>query len=225
VLVVGRRPEGHGARHPRPFRRTAHLPARTSARLSASAFLAGKVIVYSLTAIVQTAVITIVATVGTGAPTYGAAVTQATASSGPASSCSSRWPSPPSSRRWSRWASQYFATYSEQILLTAVADRSDLDGVRRGAVPDIRPVSAGADRRAGAVSMGFAAAAATVDVHAVNPLAEADDSWKQSSGQWLLDMGALIGFGLAATARAALAIEAAVAGRHQLPLISDHNAL
>jgi len=68
------------------------------------------------------------------------------------------------------------------------ADCSDLDGVRRGAVPDIRPVPAGADRRAGAVSMGFRRRGATVDVHAVNPLAEADDSWKHSSGQWLLDM-------------------------------------
>src|ERR1700759_2182246 len=39
--------------------------------LSASAFLAGKVTVYSLTAIVQTAVITIVATVGQGEPAHG----------------------------------------------------------------------------------------------------------------------------------------------------------
>ena len=40
---------------------------------------------------------------------------------------------------------------------------------------------------------GFAATASTVDLHAVNPLAEADFSWKHSSGQWLLDMGLLIG--------------------------------
>ena len=70
--------------------------------LSASAFLAGKAIVYSLIAIVQTAIITIVATVGKGRPAT-APSCSATASSGPASSCSSRWPSPPSSRRWSRW--------------------------------------------------------------------------------------------------------------------------
>jgi hypothetical protein len=47
---------------------------------------------------------------------------------------------------------------------------------------------------------GFAAAASTVDVHAVNPLAEADGSWRHSSGQWLLDMGLLIGYGVIATA-------------------------
>src|SRR6201999_4677260 len=42
--------------------------------LSAAAFLAGKVIVYSLIAIVQPAVITIVATVGTEAPAHGGAL-------------------------------------------------------------------------------------------------------------------------------------------------------
>jgi hypothetical protein len=71
---------------------------------------------------------------------------------------------------------------------------------------------------------GFATAAATVDVHAVNPLAEADASWKHSSGQWLLDMGALIGFGVAATAALRWRLRRP-SRRHQLPLISDHNAL
>jgi ABC transport system ATP-binding/permease protein len=47
---------------------------------------------------------------------------------------------------------------------------------------------------------GFAATASTVDLHAVNPLAEADDSWKHTSGQWLLDMGLLVGFGVVAAA-------------------------
>jgi len=46
----------------------------------------------------------------------------------------------------------------------------------------------------------FAALASTVDIHAVNLLAATDDSWKHSSGQWLLDMGMLIGLGAVATA-------------------------
>ena len=191
--------------------------------LSASAYLAGKVIVYSLTAIVQTAVITVVATVGTGAPTQ-APLYSATASSVPASSCSSRWRSPPSSRRWSRLASHCLATYSEQILLTAVLIVL-ISMVFAGA---LFPISGRfpLEQIAGLVPSrwGFAAAAATVDVHAVNPLAEADDSWKHSSGQWLLDMGALIGFGVAATAALRWRLRRP-SRRHQLPLISDHNAL
>jgi hypothetical protein len=47
---------------------------------------------------------------------------------------------------------------------------------------------------------GFAALASTVDLHDVNVLAASDDSWKHSSGRWLLDMGLLVGLGVAATA-------------------------
>jgi hypothetical protein len=47
---------------------------------------------------------------------------------------------------------------------------------------------------------GFAALASTVDVHDVNLLAATDDAWKHSTGQWLLDMGMLVGLGIAATA-------------------------
>jgi ABC transport system ATP-binding/permease protein len=191
--------------------------------LSASAFLVGKVIVYSLTAIVQTAVITIVATVGTGAPAHGAALlghgklgasvelfivlaVTAIVSAMIALGFSS------------------LATYSEQILLTGVLIVL-LSMVFAGA---LFPISGRfpLEQIAGLVPSrwGFAAAAATVDVHAVNPLAEADDSWKHSSGQWLLDMGALIGFGVAATAALRWRLRRP-SRRHQLPLISDHNAL
>ena len=191
--------------------------------LSASAFLAGKVIVYSLTAIVQTAVITIVATVGTGAPTHGAALlghsklgasvelfialaVTATVSAMVALGFS------------------LLATYSEQILLTAVLIVL-ISMVFAGA---LFPISGRfpLEQIAALVPSrwGFAAAAATVDIHAVNPLAEADDSWKHSSGQWLLDIGALIGFGVAATAALRWRLRRP-SRRHQLPLISDHNAL
>jgi ABC transport system ATP-binding/permease protein len=47
---------------------------------------------------------------------------------------------------------------------------------------------------------GFAASASTVDVHAVNPLAASDHSWKHSTGRWLVDMAVLVGLGVAATA-------------------------
>ncbi len=167
--------------------------------LSASAFLAGKAIVYSVTAIVQTAVITVVATVGQTAPAHGAvllghnrlaasvelfivlAVT-ATVTALVALALSS------------------LATLYEQILLTAVLIVL-VSMVFAGA---LFPVSGRfpLEQIAGLVPSrwGFAAAASTVDVHAVNPLAEADGSWRHSSGQWLLDMGLLIGYGVIATA-------------------------
>jgi ABC transport system ATP-binding/permease protein len=191
--------------------------------LSASAFLAGKAIVYSLIAVVQTAVITIVATVGHPAPTHGAvllghnrleasvelfialAVT-AIVSALVALALSS------------------LATYSEQIVLIAVL-LVLISLVFAGA---LFPISGRfpLEQIAALVPSrwGFAATASTVDVHAVNPLAEADVSWKHSSGQWLLDMALLIGFGVVATAALRWRLRRP-SRRHQPPLISAHSAL
>jgi ABC-type multidrug transport system ATPase subunit len=191
--------------------------------LSASAFLAGKAIVYSLIAIVQTAVITIVATVGTGAPTHGAALL-GHSKLGASVELFIALAVTAIVSAMVALAFSSLATYSEQILLTAVLIVL-ISMVFAGA---LFPVSGRfpLEQIAGLVPSrwGFAAAAATVDVHAVNPLAEADDSWKHSSGQWLLDMGALIGFGVAATAALRWRLRRP-SRRHQLPLISDHNAL
>jgi ABC transport system ATP-binding/permease protein len=191
--------------------------------LSASAFLAGKVIVYSLTAIVQTAVITIVATVGTGAPTNGGALL----GHGKLGASVELFIALAVTAIVSAMVALGFsllATYSEQILLTAVLIVL-ISMVFAGA---LFPISGRLPLEQIAALVpsrwGFAAAAATVDVHAVNPLAEADDSWKHSSGQWLLDMGVLIGFGVVATAALRWRLRRP-SRRHQLPLISDHNAL
>ena len=167
--------------------------------LSASAFLTGKAIVYSLTAIVQTALITIVATVGKKPPAHGgvllghnkiaasvelfivlAAIAIVTALVALAISS--------------------LATLYEQVLLSAVLIVL-ISMVFAGALFPIagrfplEQIAALVPSR-----WGFAAAAATIDVHAVNPLAESDDSWQHTSGQWLLDMGLLIGYGVIATA-------------------------
>jgi ABC transport system ATP-binding/permease protein len=167
--------------------------------LSASAFLAGKVIVYSVAASIQAAVITIVATVGQTPPAHGAVLlghnklaasvelflaltVTAVVTAVVALALSS------------------LATLYEQIVLTAVVIVL-VSIVFAGA---LFPVSGRfpLEQIAGLVPSrwGFAAAASTVDVHAVNPLAEADNSWRHSSGQWLLDMGLLIGYGVIATA-------------------------
>jgi hypothetical protein len=46
---------------------------------------------------------------------------------------------------------------------------------------------------------GLAALASTVDVPAVNLLANSDDSWTHSSGRWLFDMAVLVGLGVVAS--------------------------
>ena len=167
--------------------------------LSASALLVAKIIVYSLVAIVQIAIMTTAAVVGKGAPTQGAAVLgdstfeavfelfvvlaiTTIVSAMVALALSS------------------LASYSEQILLMAVL------------IVLISVVFAGAmfpiDGRLGLEQIswvvpsrwGFAASASTVDVHAVNLLAASDDSWKHSTGRWLSDMAMLVGLGVVATA-------------------------
>ena len=167
--------------------------------LSASAFLAGKVVVYSLIAVVATAIMTTAAVVGKGAPTDGAVLLghgtfQATfelfvvlAVTTIVSAMVALALSAP-------------ASYSEQIILIAAL------------IVLISVVFAGAmfpiDGRFGLEQIawfvpsrwGFAAAASTVDVHAVNLLAVSDDSWKHSTGRWMADMAILIGLGVVATA-------------------------
>ena len=191
--------------------------------LSASAFLAGKAIVYSVIATVQTAMITIVATVGHPAPAHGAALlghskieagvelfvalaVTAIVSAMIALALSS------------------LATYPEQIVLIAVVIVL-VSLVFTGA---LFPISGRLplEQIAGLVPSrwGFAATASTVDLHAVNPLAEADDSWKHSSGWWLLDMGVLIGFGVIATAALRWRLRRP-SRRNQPPPISAHSAL
>jgi ABC transport system ATP-binding/permease protein len=163
--------------------------------LSASAFLAGKIIAYSLVAIIQTAIMTTAAVVGKGAPTQGAVLlgnavlelfvvlTITTIVSAMVA-----------------LALSSLASYSEQILLMAVL------------IVLISVVFAGAmfpiDGRLGLEQIswlvpsrwGFAASASTVDVPAVNQLAASDDSWKHSTGRWLIDMAILVGLGVVATA-------------------------
>jgi ABC transport system ATP-binding/permease protein len=191
--------------------------------LSASAFLAGKAIVYSVIAMVQTALITIVATVGHPAPAHGAALlghskieagvelfvalaVTAIVSAMIALALSS------------------LATYPEAIVLIAVLITL-ASFVFAGA---LFPISGRLplEQIAGLVPSrwGFAATASTVDLHAVNPLAEADDSWKHSAGQWLLDMGVLIGFGVIATGALRWRLRRP-SRRNQPRPISAHSAL
>jgi ABC transport system ATP-binding/permease protein len=163
--------------------------------LSATAYLAGKVIVYSLIAIVQTGVITIAAAVGKKPPTHGAVLLgnatfelfvtlalTAIVSAMVALAFSS------------------LASYPEQVVLMAVLIVF-ISLVFAGA---IFPTAGrfGLEQIAWLMPShwGLAASASTVDVHAVNVLADVDDSWAHTSGRWLFDMGMLLGYGVIATA-------------------------
>ncbi|MGA8330394.1 MAG: ABC transporter permease, partial [Mycobacterium sp.] len=163
--------------------------------LSASALLTAKVVVYSAVAVVQAGIVTITAAVGKGAPTHGAvllgnatfelfvilAVTTIVSAV-------------------IALALSALASYAEQVLLTA-ALIVFASLVFAGAM---FPVAGrfGLEQIAWFVPArwSFAALASTVDLHQVNLLAAADDSWKHTRGQWLLDMGMLIGLGAVATA-------------------------
>jgi ABC-type multidrug transport system ATPase subunit len=167
--------------------------------LSASASLAGKVIVDSLVAIVQASVITITAVVGKGAPSHGGALL----GHGTLGATCELVVALAVTTIVSAMVALVFsslATYSEQILLAAVL-MVLISLVFSGALFPIAGRS-GLEQIAWFVPArwGYAAAASTVDVHAVNLLAATDDSWTHSSGHWLLDMGVLLGFGVAATA-------------------------
>ncbi|MGC1151620.1 ATP-binding cassette domain-containing protein, partial [Mycobacterium sp.] len=167
--------------------------------LSASALLAGKVIVYSLVAIVQTGIITIAAVVGKGAPTHGGVLLGDSSFGATAELFVALAVTVIVSAMVALTLSS-LATYSEQILLIAVLTVL-LSLVLAGA---LFPIASrfGLEQVAWLVPArwGFAAVASTVDVHDVNLLAATDDSWKHSSAQWLIDMGMLVGLGIAATA-------------------------
>ena len=167
--------------------------------LSASALLAGKIIVYSLVAVIQTGIITIATVVGKGAPTQGG-VLLGQNSLGATAELFVALAVTAIVSAMVALALSSLATYSEQILLMAVLIFL-LSLLFAGA---IFPIASrfGLEQIAWFVPArwGFAAVASTVDVHHVNLLAAVDDSWRHSSGQWLLDIGLLVSLGVAATA-------------------------
>jgi ABC transport system ATP-binding/permease protein len=166
--------------------------------LSATAFLAGKIIAYSPVAVVATAIMTIAAVVGKGAPTHGAVLFGHNAY-GATFELFVVFTVTTIVSAMIALALSSLANYSEQILLTAVL------------VVLISVVFAGAlfpiGGRLGLEQIswlvpsrwGFAASASTVDLHAVNLLATSDDSWKHSAGRWLFDMAMLVALGVLAT--------------------------
>jgi ABC transport system ATP-binding/permease protein len=166
--------------------------------LSATAFLAGKIIVYSLVAVVATATMTIAAVVGKGAPTLGAALLGHNAYAATFELFVALTVTTIVSAMVAL-ALSALANYAEQIVLIAVL-LVFISVVFAGAMFPIGG-RIGLEQVAWFVPSrwGFAASAATVDVQAVNLLATSDESWQHSAGQWLFDMGMLVGLGVVAT--------------------------
>jgi ABC-type multidrug transport system ATPase subunit len=167
--------------------------------MSASAFLAGKIIVYSLVAIVASAIMTTAAVVGKGAPTQGAALF-GDSTFGAAFELFLVVAITTIVSAIIALALSSLADYIEQILLAAVLIVL-ISAVFAGAMFPVND-RFGLEQIAWFVPArwGFAALASTVDVPTVNVLAAADASWRHSSGQWLFDVAMLIGFGAVVTA-------------------------
>ncbi|WP_169714665.1 ATP-binding cassette domain-containing protein [Mycobacterium celatum] len=159
--------------------------------LSTSAYLAAKVIVYGLVALVQTAVITTAAVAGKGAPVKGAVLLGSSAFELYVSLAATAIVSVIVALVLSS-----LARYAEQLVLMTVVLILLSLLFSGGAFPLAGRF--GLEQLAWLVPSrwGFAAAASTVDVHAINLLASYDESWTHSAGWWLLDMAILIGFGV-----------------------------
>ncbi len=166
--------------------------------LSASAFVAAKMIVYSFVAIVATAIMTTAAVVGKGAPTQGAVLL----GDGTFAAAFELFVILAITTIVSAMVALAFsslASYVEQILLMAVLIvliSAVFDGAMFpiGGRLGLEQISWFVPSR-----WGFAASASTVDVPAVNLLAASDDSWTHSTGRWLFDMAMLVGLGAVAT--------------------------
>lgn len=158
--------------------------------LSTGAYLIAKIGVYSLVAMVQTAITTTVAVSGKGAPSRGAVllgspvlelylavVVTAVVSAVVALALSS------------------LAKYAEQLLLMAVLVALISVLFSGGVFPlngrfGLEQISWLLPSR-----WGFAASASAVDLPAINSLASSDQSWTHSAGWWLFDMAMLIALG------------------------------
>lgn len=166
--------------------------------LSASAFLAGKAIVYGIAAVVAAAVMTTAAVVGKGAPTQGA-VLLGDDTFGPAFELFVVLAITTIVSAMVALALASPARYFEEILLTAALVVL-VSAVFTGA---LFPIAGrfGLEQVSWIVPSrwGFAALASTVDVPAVNLLATADESWTHSTGRWLFDIAMLVGLGVLAT--------------------------
>ena len=157
--------------------------------LSTTAYLLAKVCVYTVFAVVQSAIVTVIAILGKGGPTQGAV-----ALGSPNWSCSSTSPPPPSPRRCSGCCCPPLARSNEQImplLVVAVMSQLVFSG---GMIPVTARVGLDQMSWATPARWGFAASASTVDLLSLQdkvPQTPHDSHWHHTPGAWWFDMAML----------------------------------
>jgi ABC transport system ATP-binding/permease protein len=165
-----------------------------AAGLSASAYLAAKITVYSIAAAVQTAVLTAIVVIGKGPPTRGAVILgNATlelyvtlAATGVVSAMLGL-------------ALSSLARSSEQLMPMLVVTIMVSMVLAGGLIPVTGRLGLSQSSWLLPARWGFAASASTIDLRNVEPVVPADRLWSHSLHFWLLDMGMLALMGVVIT--------------------------
>ncbi len=166
--------------------------------LSASAYLAAKVLVYSIAALIQTAVLTAIVAAGKGMPTRGAVLL----GDGPGAALAELYLSLALTAVVSALvglALSALARSGEQVLPLLVVTIMASMVLAGGLIQVTGRV--GLDQVSWLVPArwGFAASASTVDLRYVEPAVPGDRFWSHTPGAWLLDMAMLVVLGVVAT--------------------------
>nr|WP_081968319.1 FHA domain-containing protein [Mycobacterium kyorinense] len=166
--------------------------------LSATAYLAAKVVVFSAAAVVQTAILTSIMAVGKGMPTRGAVLL----GNGPLHAVSELYVTLALMAIVSAMvglALSSLARSTEQVLPMLVVAIMVSMVMAGGLIPVTGRM--GLDQASWLLPArwGFAASASTVDLRAIEPLVPADRLWTHSPHYWVLDVGMLALLGIVAT--------------------------
>ncbi|WP_192886833.1 ATP-binding cassette domain-containing protein [Mycobacterium sp. MFM001] len=166
--------------------------------LSATAYLAAKVVVFSVAAVVQTAIVTAIMAVGKGMPTRGAVVL----GHGPVHAVTELYVTLALMAIVSAMvglALSSLARSTEQVLPMLVVAIMVSMVMAGGLIPVTGRM--GLDQASWLLPArwGFAASASTVDLHTIEPLVPADRFWTHSPHYWALDVGMLALLGIVAT--------------------------
>nr|WP_300584717.1 ABC transporter permease [Mycobacterium sp.] len=163
--------------------------------LSASAYLVAKVLVYSVAALIQTAVLTAILVAGKGSPTHGAVLLD----DGTAELYVTLGATAIASAMVGLALSS-LARSTEQILPMLVVAIMVSMVLAGGLIPVTGRVGLSQASWLIPARWGFAASASTVDLRAIEADVPADRLWSHSPPEWLLDMGMLALLSVAVTA-------------------------
>ncbi|MBV9320055.1 MAG: ATP-binding cassette domain-containing protein, partial [Mycobacterium sp.] len=167
--------------------------------LSASAYLAAKVLVYSAAALIQTAILTAIMIAGKGKPTQGAvllgkgtfaAIAELYMALGLTAIVSALV----------GLALSSLARSTEQVLPMLVVVIMVSMVLAGGLIPVTGRMGLDQGSWLLPARWGFAASASTVDLRTIEPIVPGDRLWQHSRHFWLLDMGMLIVLGAVITA-------------------------